>query len=816
MVVDGSRTARAVMFTDVVGFTGIMERNEPEAMEILVGIRSRLLPLLGRHDGELVKEMGDSTLSLFPSPACAVRCARGLQSGLARESYRVRVGIHWGEVLLEEEDVFGDTVNIASRLEGISCPGGICLSGEVMRNYGPGRRPEARPLGLRKLKGLGRLVDVFELGGSRVSGTTVGSDRHGFPEAPREDRSGIPSLAVAPFLNMGDASEDFYAWGITSDLVSDLSAAGAVRVVPLTDVVALLDKGVERKLLCRELGVRYLATGTLWRRDESFHLSIELLDGEEGRLVWSDSWEDHWRELPALKGKLADGLLKVIGIQPYRYAWITGQTGSGAEAYELYLRGKHLYEHRKSHAEALSAREIFQRSIALDPDLTVTRIMLAATYRDEGENSMARLILERAVERAETCGDRAGRLQALNGIGIIQMQTSEPAAARATYGKVLRLSRALGDRLTEASVLNNTGLLHWSSGEYEKALEVFRRALEAARVLESRSLESRILFNTGLVLWSQGDCDGALDWYNQAMVLLEKIEDREGQANVLRNIGSVRMRRGELDLALEMVTVSLRISTELGDRPGRCKSLINMGNILYSCGRYGEADELNAEALGICLETGDRFRECIIRLNRGLLLLDSGKVGEAGETFLAALEMSRSLEDREGEALALANLGRVHATSGQYTEAVAPLREALEIMNAIGSAEGRPLVLLLLAGALLESGGSNIPEVLRLAWEAEATLDSDAMNRATALLRLAEISRRLTEMELSEGTRGRLSGYGDLILLGVADLESRAVRITDGKLRESFLHDVPVHRRLLEAAEALRAGVAITDEGGTG
>ena len=401
---DGARTARAVMFTDVVGFTGIMERSEPAAMEILAGIRSRLLPLLGRHGGELVKEMGDSTLSLFPSPAGAVRCARGLQSGLSERSFRIRVGIHWGEVRLEEEDVFGDTVNIASRLEGISRPGGICVSGEVLRNYGPGRRPEARPLGLRKLKGLGRLVDVFELEGSGVSGKAPDGRRRGSPEVTVEDRSGIPSLAVVPFRNMGDASEDFYAWGITSDLVSDLSAAGAVRVVPLTAVVALLEKGVERKLLCRELGVRHLATGTLRRRGESFQLSIELLDGEEGRLVWSDSWEDHWTELTALKGKLADGLLKVIGIQPYRYGWITGQTGSGTEAYELYLRGRHLYEKRKTHAEALAARELFQESVNLAPDLAAARILLAATYRDVGENGMARMILERAVERAETSG----------------------------------------------------------------------------------------------------------------------------------------------------------------------------------------------------------------------------------------------------------------------------------------------------------------------------------------------------------------------------------------------------------------------------
>jgi len=155
------RSKLAVMFTDVVGFTSIMEHNEKDAMEILGRIESILRRRLRTNSGSLVKVMGDGTLSIFPSPPQAVACARELQDMLADDDFRLRVGIHWGDVLHDRGDVFGDTVNVASRLEKAAAPGGICISGEMLHNFSGSSMPEVMCLGLHKLKGLGRLIELY-------------------------------------------------------------------------------------------------------------------------------------------------------------------------------------------------------------------------------------------------------------------------------------------------------------------------------------------------------------------------------------------------------------------------------------------------------------------------------------------------------------------------------------------------------------------------------------------------------------------------------------------------------------------------------
>lgn len=792
------RSIKAVMFTDVVGFTGIMEQDEARAMEILLRIKALLLPLIGEYGGNLVKEMGDATLNLFDTPADAVRCARSLQVVLSDTDIRLRIGIHWGEVLLEEEDVFGDTVNIASRLEHISCPGGVCLSGEVLRNYGSGRRPAVESLGLRKLKGLGRLVDIFALRQSCGGEQAVNPDMFSQPlDSSDGDVEDVPSLAVLLFDNRGSDSEDYYSWSITSDLISDLARAGNVRIAPLTDVVKLQEKGLDRKAIADELSVRYIAGGTLWRKDDIFHLSIELLDTSRNSLLWVDSWQDDWRELPSIKGKLADGLLKTIGIESHQYPWIIGHETGRTEAYDLYLRARHIYEKRQSLAEALSARKMFEKAVSLDPELISARIMLAATYRDEGASAVSRSILEKAYEVTLDRRLSSARLRVLNGIGILQLQTSEPKEAGVTFRKVIKLAGSLGDRLTECRALNNLGLVHWKTGEYSKARKCFIEALENADELEVKSLKARTLFNIGLVNWSTGDDEAAMEYYRKSSDILESEGDLSGQATVLRNMGSIESQRGNVDSALDMAHGSLDIYRELGDRPGESSSMINLGNIFLHCGCLKHADELYSGALDICDETGSDVTASIALLNRGILYLCSGRYPEAEDVLLRTLGMSRELGDREGESIALCHLGEARIRLDRVEEAVSDLRESIALMDSIGSRENRTLATATLALALLEVSPET-GEVLELVEQVETDLRERFHEVASAFWTLAEVYRKLAA--LPEGSCSPLDPTRrreEILELSGRDIRERAELISDPELRDSFLWKIERHRLIL-------------------
>lgn len=130
------RRTIAVMFTDVAGFTSFMEQNEKDAIAMLEEINTSITALLDSHSGSLVKEMGDGTLSYFFKGRSAINCARKIQKSLSERDFQIRIGIHWGSVMLQENDILGDTVNVASRLEKMAPPGGICVSSELLQNLG--------------------------------------------------------------------------------------------------------------------------------------------------------------------------------------------------------------------------------------------------------------------------------------------------------------------------------------------------------------------------------------------------------------------------------------------------------------------------------------------------------------------------------------------------------------------------------------------------------------------------------------------------------------------------------------------------------
>lgn len=289
---DLHRNQLAVMFTDIVGFTSLMEKNEVGAMEALVRSKEALMEQLESHSGSLVKVMGDGTLSIFSSPSAAVGCALSFQESVEKDDFRIRIGIHWGDVIQGDNDVYGDTVNVSSRLEKLSYPGCICISREILNGYRGKGMPEFRSLGLRKLRGLVRLIEVYALSGACELPEPESSHTDEVRKPANKGRA--PSVAVIPFENLGSEKDAFYAYGISTDLVSDLSRAGSINIASTKDVVKVMVDEPTLDEIASRLGVRYVARGSLWKEKSKFRISVELSDRSENGIVWIDSWEDDW------------------------------------------------------------------------------------------------------------------------------------------------------------------------------------------------------------------------------------------------------------------------------------------------------------------------------------------------------------------------------------------------------------------------------------------------------------------------------------------------------------------------------------------
>jgi len=796
------RAALAVMFTDVVGFTSLMEMSEERALEVLRSVREVQSRLLEEHGGRLVKELGDGSLCTFPSASAAVRCARSIQEKLSGRDFILRIGIHWGEVILDEHDVLGDPVNVASRIQGLAPPGGVCVSGELLQSYGPGRRPGTRPLGLRKLKGLGRLVELFAVLGTGRRPLPVISPRlkEGTESFVRSHE--LPSVAVMPLSNLGPSNDDFYAYSISADLVSDLSRAGRILVSPLSDVLRLKRVVGSAELVAERLRVGFLVKGTLWRKGQEFQLSIELLELPAGKLIWTDNWMEDWYELPAIKGKMADGLLKVLGLERGAITGITDSETARSGAYEDYLRASELYWRKRDSADTGRALQLLERALESDPRMLPARILLGTIYSETGFHGRAADTLSAACDMALEKGDRAAHLNALNWIGINLWRQSRYREARNTFLRTLRLARSMNDMAGEARSLSNIGLMDSNMCNYERALDYLEQALSISGTEDVSSLRANTLCNIGLTRWHMGDNSLALEFYGKAMELYEVLEDRNGMAYMMRNLGIIKRNLGLYGEALDLTWKAAGIYEELGDRLGRCHSLNSMGNISMFLGKYGEASEYYGEAFVMAKELDDKWTLGIVRTNLGNLAAARGEYREALDLHQEALEYCRLLGDIEGEAENLELIGADHQKLGHLNDARSALEESISLMEEIGAGSRTVLPRTRLAGVLLDSGNSedSTAAALEQASLAEGLLTADTSERTVILCMLSKVYAELAGRSPEEAEGSGLAGRSESFLREAHRcLMETVATISGAESRRTFLEGIESHREIIAA-----------------
>ena len=793
------RRTIAVMFTDVAGFTSFMEQNEKDAIAMLEEINTSITALLDSHSGSLVKEMGDGTLSYFLKGRSAINCARKIQKSLSDRNFQLRIGIHWGSVMLRDNDILGDTVNVASRLEKMAPPGGICVSSELLQNLGAGRKPDTFPLGLQKLKGLGRLINLFHVKGSFREPLPISAKTGGKPEniVTPSKREAVPSIAVMPLQNLGSSEDDFYAFGITSDLVSTLAAAGGIAVTPLTDLMKLMKSHSSSREIADKLKVRFILKGSLWKKDELFQLSIELHDLKEKKLIWVDNWAENWLELSSIKAKLSDGLLKVLGANPALSAAISDDSSAESRAYEMYLQASDSFYNRKCLEDIDKAKELLDKALLLQPDLVNAELLHGVICTYTGDLQKAMLKLTHAYEMALENGERAGCIQTLNSIGITQGRLSEFKKAKASFLRAMMLARTVGDLTSEAKALSNIGLMECNMGNYASALEHMEKSLDVPGVDSMGFLKANTLCNIGLTHWFMGENASALDFYRKSLSIYENLKDFSGQASLNMNIGIVTRKMGLFQDSLAYTEKALELNQLIGDRMGQSRTLVGIGNIHKYTGFYEKALACYAEAMEVAGEVGDRLNSSIIKTNIGVIHEANKDFEKALYYYNDALAISKEISDREGEGEILALMGNTLRLKGEVNKADELLRASIQVFNEIGAEARTVQPRGALAALLLHSSGSDGEIEFFQQIKIIEQYITPGMNDITEILfSISNLYSEYSELHSKE----EKSLAKSIVFLGDAfdSVMREADNIHDLILRESFL-SIDLHRDILEA-----------------
>jgi TolB-like protein/class 3 adenylate cyclase len=562
------RRLAAILAADVAGSCRLIGIDEEGTLAQLKALRKTLFdPKITDHRGRIVKNTGDGALIEFASVVDAVRCAVEIQRGMAEQNIDVpqvkriefRIGIHVGDIIIEDDDIFGDGVNIAVRLEGIAEPGGVSISDDAHRQIRGKVEITFEDMGSQSLKNIAEPMRAWRVRIGPSSSPAM------LTKPPTETAQPLalpdkPSIAVLPFTNMsGDPEQDYFADGMAEDIITALSHFKALFVIARNSSFTYKGRAVDVKQIGRELGVRYVLEGSVRKAANRVRITGQLVDTATGAHLWAERFDGGLGDIFDLQDRVTESVVGAIApaVEKAEIERAKRKPTESLDAYALYLRGLarfYQFASRQANGEAL---RLFNRAIELDPDFAAAYGRAALCYVIAKINGW---ISDTANEIAEATrlAQRAVELGKDDAIAL-----GAGGWALAHDARDLGVGAALIDR---ALVLNSNLAEAWAYGgwvknwlgEPEAAIERFARAMRL-NPLDPRM--SAIRSGTAHAHFFLGRYDEAVSW--AAMALQDNPDYQPG----LRIAAASNAMAGRLDEAhkavarLRQLNPALRVST---------------------------------------------------------------------------------------------------------------------------------------------------------------------------------------------------------------------------------------------------------------
>ena len=534
------RRLAAILSADVVGYSRLMGADEGGTLERLKACRRELVDsAIEEHHGRIIKLMGDGALVEFASVVDAVQCAAVIQRGMsgrdsglpAEQRIRFRIGINLGDIIVEGDDIYGDGVNIAARLQAIAEPGGIFISGTAFDHVAHKVDVGFSALGEHRLKNIADPVRVYcvlldpahtgkvvfsprarprSMALLALAGLLIAASATVFAwQWPHKQRA---SIAVLPFANLSDQTQDYFADGITDNLITDLARLSKFDVISENSVFAYKDKPHVLADIRRDLGVRYIVEGSVQRMGDLMRVNAQLVDTESGDHLWANRFDRSGADVFAVQDSMSRQIANALGLElsPSEAERIARPPTANLEAYDYYLRAEQAARTGRR-SRMLEALALFDKAEELDSgfaeafasDAHATAYVWRSAYDDVLQSALARKraydkasralaldpelpspyavlaimqVVDRRYEQAIASAQQAVSVgpadaEAHMAAAYVQLISGNHADAAAAVEKALRIdpNPSAVDRYT-------AGMIFYLQRDYERAIDSFKRA----------------------------------------------------------------------------------------------------------------------------------------------------------------------------------------------------------------------------------------------------------------------------------------------------------------------------------------------------
>jgi adenylate cyclase len=631
--VTATRRLAAILAADVAGYSRLMGADEEGTLNRLKAHRRELVdPKIGEHHGRIVKTTGDGMLVEFASVVDAVRCAVEIQRAMVdrnaetAEDKRItfRIGVNLGDVIADGDDIYGDGVNIAARLEALAEPGGICISRTVRDHIGKRLPYTFEDMGDQSVKNIAQPVRVYTLSAAAVASTPLvaalaqpGSALGGIspkrfliaaslvaaigigiavwwawpkgnstavpvqapvaasapnPAAPEAKPAPRLSIVVLPFANLSnDPDQEYFADGITDDLTTDLSRISGSFVIARNTAFTYKGKPFDVKQIGRELGVRYVLEGSVRRAGEQVQVNAQLIDAQNGAHVWADRFDTDRRDLARAQNEITGRLAGTLHAELAAAAGnqIDQEGAVDPDARDLVMRGWAWLYRPVTPQTLQQAQQTFERALAMDPRSIGARTGLARVLLGNIGNGWSRSLQEDQA-RAEQLLNEALERDANSSIahwakGFLRRTQNRLAEARTEFETVIALDR------NSVDAFRQLGVAEMFLGQPEAAIPTIETAIR----LSPREPQVSTSY------WVSGTCHLFLGHVKQAIDLLRKAAAANPQVfyNYLWLAGALGI-GGELDEARVAIAEALKLKPEVNSL-ARIRARWPWGNAEY-------------------------------------------------------------------------------------------------------------------------------------------------------------------------------------------------------------------------------------------
>lgn len=372
-----ARRLAAILAADVVGFSAMMAKDETGTLSTLIAFRNDVFdPLVASHNGRIVKLMGDGTLVEFASVVDAVSCALAVQVAvqeLDTSTIKLRIGVNLGDVMTDGDDIYGDGVNIAARLEAMADAGGICVSGIVQQSVGNRIEASFTDAGLHQLKNIDQLIQVFRWV------PEGGLDEVLTPALKSDQKSDQPGIAVLAFDNMSaDPEQEYFSDGIAEDIITALSHFREFFVIARNTTFTYKGQAIRVDQVCRDLGVRYLLEGSVRKSGNRVRVTAQLIDGDTGGHLWAAKFDRDLDDIFAVQDEITQAIVSAVAPETLdaELKRAKGKRVDNLSAWDKVLQARwHMTPLKRT--EHAAARVLLEQAVAEAPDMAEAYATLA-------------------------------------------------------------------------------------------------------------------------------------------------------------------------------------------------------------------------------------------------------------------------------------------------------------------------------------------------------------------------------------------------------------------------------------------------------